>query len=97
MSGEIVKSKSGAEPEKFVISCSVSYRGNISPDMEWSQFGSNQSLDIGPLYKDCNVTTYSLTLLADQITDGVSFVCRILSSGKADYNCSTEKFKVICE
>src|SRR6218665_3519261 len=96
--GEIGKSKSGVEQEEFVISCRVSYRGNISPSLEWTKLDSNEVLNNkGNCAVKTNTTTCSLALSADQVTDGVSFVCRTRNSRKADYSCSIEKFKVICE
>src|SRR6218665_3238589 len=82
LGGEIVKGKSGVEPDRFVISCRVSYRGNIYPSLQWTKHGSNEVLNKkGNCAETGNATTCSLTLLADQVTDGVSFVCRASNSG----------------
>ena len=83
------------EQEDLTLSCSVAYRGYSPPLLEWKMAGADDTVTQGVTVErlDNRITSH-LTMSSQHFMDGSSFICQ---TTKAQYNCSSDFVKIICE
>lgn len=79
--------------ENLTLACSVAYRGDIDPQLEWKMIGSNDAIAQGiKVEKTGNRIIYHLSIPSQPTFDGSSFVC---GTTKSQLNCTSDVINVI--
>lgn len=87
----------GFKQENFQLSCSVSYRGNKHPEMEWKKVGEKTTITKGVSIEkrtELNLVKSYLTMKGDLPLDGVAYVCKTTRSVTAQYKCTSDPVKI---
>src|SRR6218665_2309852 len=88
----------GIEPDIVELECSVKYRGNIPPQMEWSKIGQNISTPFPvSVVTSNNRFVSTLKLIGDIALSNSSYVCGTKRTSVATYNCTSEVIKIFCK
>jgi len=96
--GVIGHNTCGIQPDELLLSCSISFHGNIPPDLKWIKLGESDSIS-GNVTKGqaANRFTYNLTIKADLLEDKSSYVCQTTKSRTSTHSCTSETVKLLCE
>src|SRR6218665_2309313 len=83
------------EQENLTLSCSVAYKGNSPPLLEWKMVGADSAITRGvTVERTENRITSQLTMSSQPVLDGSYFICWTTTS---QYNCTSDVIKVKCE
>ena len=87
----------GIEPSELIISCTVDYKGNEAPKMEWRRVSDNISVSEGVSHAiiDNKRVVYNLTINENStVKDGDSFFCSTTRSATSNDGCKSGVLKV---
>src|SRR5688572_27289069 len=97
--GVIGPNSCGIEPEEVKLSCSIKYKGNIAPILQWKASGDNQSITDGRvnITSSNNEVTYTLTMESSLTPNNSSFVCQTTRTSDKPYSCSSVAVNILCK
>lgn len=87
----------GIDPDEVQLSCSVTYHGNIPPQLEWWMAGGNSSITNTIGFTSGNKITSLVTLKTDLSTNNQSYVCQTKQSIDSQYKCNSETIRLQCK
>lgn len=98
--GFIGPNSCGLQTERIHLSCSINFKGNIPPHLQWTRVKHDGSVAINEsLSSSCNVTEgrviCSYTEESDIAIDGSHFVCQTNASKRPQYTCTTNAVKIL--
>lgn len=95
--GVLLPNSCNMEPDELKLSCSVSYKGNIPPIVQWREVGSVNLTTKGVSCRHTgNSVTCHLTINAKFGLQDTSYVCETTRSSKTQHNCSSGLIRLIC-
>lgn len=94
-------------PDQILLSCSLTYRGNDTPVLEWRDLREDR------LIKSCSNTHVLITVVDEKTNlkrvtcnatmppelhlNGTQFVCQTKQSAQKQYSCTTNPITVSCK
>lgn len=99
-SGFIGPNDCGLQQDIISMSCSVNFKGNVPPKLQWMRIKGSNSFAIDDSLLTCSSSdpigsvTCNYTAASDIDFDGSHFACQTNASRNALYRCSTDVVKI---
>lgn len=102
-SGFIGSNDCGLKQDIISMSCSVNFKGNVPPKLQWMRINGSNSFAINESLLTCSSSdpigsiTCNYTAASDIDFDGSHFACQTNASRNALHRCSTQVVKIYCK